>query len=36
MENPELISKRIEEWNAKANTLADKKYAELMKIVGLD
>ena len=36
MENPELISQRIAEGNAKANALADKKYTELMKIVGLD
>jgi len=36
MENPELISQRISEGNANANTLADKKYAELMEIVGLD
>lgn len=36
MENPELISARVAEWNTKANALADKKYAELMQIVGLD
>jgi hypothetical protein len=36
MENPELISKRIAEWNTKANSLADQKYSDLMKIVGLD
>ena len=35
MENPDLISKRIQEGNTKANKLADEKYTELMKIVGL-
>lgn len=36
MENPELISQRIAEGNAKANKLADEKYENLMKIVGLN
>lgn len=36
MENPELISQRISDGNSVANELADKKYTELMKIVGLD
>jgi hypothetical protein len=36
MENPDLISIRVAEWNIKANTLADQKYSNLMKIVGLD
>lgn len=36
MEHPELISQRIAEWNTTANKLADEKYTQLMKIVGLD
>ena len=36
MENPELITQAIAQGNANANALADKKYAELMEIVGLD
>jgi hypothetical protein len=36
MENPELISQAIAKGNSEANKLADKKYNDLMKIVGLD
>jgi tryptophanyl-tRNA synthetase len=34
--NPEIIKQKLEYWNKKANEMADKKYAQLMKIVGLD
>jgi len=34
--NPEIIKKKLEEGNKKANAMADKKYAELMEIIGLD
>jgi hypothetical protein len=36
MENPQLIADRISEWNKKANALADKKYLEILEVVGLD
>jgi hypothetical protein len=36
MENPELITERIFEWNAKANKLADEKYEKILEAVGLD
>jgi len=34
--NMHIIHEKLEEWNKKANKMADKKYAELMKIVWLD
>ncbi|MCT4617466.1 MAG: tryptophan--tRNA ligase [Candidatus Gracilibacteria bacterium] len=34
--NPEIIKQKLEYGNKKANEMADKKYAQLMKIVGLD
>lgn len=34
--HPEIIKQKLEEWNKKANAMADKKYAELMQIVWLD
>jgi tryptophanyl-tRNA synthetase len=36
MENPELITERIAEWNVKANILADEKYKKILEAVGLD
>ena len=36
MENPQLISQRIADGNKQANELAEKKYTQLMEIIGLD
>ena len=35
MQNPELIQEKLKKGNEEANTLTEKKYQELMKIIGL-